>query len=74
MSISRVFSVHFPRTNAILGNAFPLLAVAGLLLAGWGLIVTPDEIRAGGETSFWKLMKSAEPNWADSGSRSADLR
>ena len=65
MSVTRALSINFPRLNAVLGHAFPLFAVAGLLLAGWGLIVTPDDIRAGGDTSFWKLMKTAETS-ADS--------
>jgi hypothetical protein len=63
MSVTRALSLYFPRFNAMLGYVFPLVAVAGLLLAGWGLIVTPDEIRAGGNTSLWKIMNSGEQGW-----------
>ena len=30
----------------LLNRAFPLMAITGLLLAGWGLIITPDEMRS----------------------------
>ncbi|MGK5082890.1 hypothetical protein WDW37_06265 [Bdellovibrionota bacterium FG-1] len=30
--------------QTLLHRAFPLMALTGLLLAGWGLLVTPDEI------------------------------
>jgi hypothetical protein len=33
------------QVNRMLGHMFPLMALSGLLLAGWGLIVTPDEMK-----------------------------
>ncbi|MGZ3689153.1 MAG: hypothetical protein ACXWP5_01350 [Bdellovibrionota bacterium] len=32
--------------NRLLQKAFPVMAITGLLMAGWGLIITPDEIKA----------------------------
>jgi hypothetical protein len=32
--------------QSLLNKAFPLMALAGLLLAGYGLITTPDEMKA----------------------------
>ena len=37
----------------LLSQAFPLLALTGLLLAGWGLIVTPDEIQGNAQVALW---------------------
>ena len=37
----------------VLNQAFTLVALSGLLLAGWGLISTPDELRAGNEIGRW---------------------
>jgi hypothetical protein len=37
----------------VLSRAFPLLALTGLLLAGWGLIVTPDEIQGNAQVGLW---------------------
>ena len=34
-----------------MAQAFPVMALAGLLLAAWGLLVTPDEFQAGQELS-----------------------
>jgi len=37
----------------LLNKAFSLMALSGLALAGWGLIVTPDEIQGGQEIVSW---------------------
>jgi hypothetical protein len=38
--------------HTALHRAFPLMALSGLLLAAWGLIVTPDEIK--GNAQLWR--------------------
>jgi hypothetical protein len=37
----------------LLNHAFPLMAVAGLLLAAWGLLVTPEEIQGNAQVALW---------------------
>jgi hypothetical protein len=37
--------IIIPKIQRLLSHLFPLMALTGLLLAGWGLIVTPDEIQ-----------------------------
>ena len=32
-------------------NIFPLMALSGLLLAGWALIATPDNLKSGSEAA-----------------------
>jgi len=32
---------------------FPLMALTGLFLAGWALIITPEEIKGGQEIPHW---------------------
>ena len=44
--------------NRMLGHLFPVMAISGLLLAGWGLIVTPDEIKADAQST----MRGAQPS------------
>lgn len=41
------------RILLVLDHAFPLLALTGLLLVGWGLLNTPDEFQQGQEISQW---------------------
>jgi hypothetical protein len=38
--------------HLLLNKAFPLMAITGLLLAGWGLLITPEEIKAGHELAL----------------------
>ena len=49
----------------LLNRAFSLMAVTGLLLAGWGLIVTPDEIkndaRWGARETSWVSVDGSTP-------------
>jgi hypothetical protein len=35
--------------ESLLNKAFPLMALTGLLLAGYGMVSTPDEMKAGQE-------------------------
>jgi hypothetical protein len=44
----------------LLSKAFPLMAITGLLLAGWGLIITPDEIQNGREIARWSLKMTTD--------------
>ena len=39
--------------QSLLSRAFPFMAITGLLLAGWGLIVTPDEIKGDSQWTLW---------------------
>jgi hypothetical protein len=43
----------------VLSRAFPLMALSGLILAGWGLIITPDELKNGQEIARWGLKISS---------------
>jgi hypothetical protein len=43
----------------MLSQAFPLMALTGLLLAGWGLIVTPEEVQGNALVSLWGDRASA---------------
>lgn len=55
----------------MLSRAFPLLALTGLLLAGWGLIVTPDEIQGNALVTLWgerapaSLLAATPTAWRD---------
>ncbi len=44
----------------LLHEAFPLMALAGLLLAGYGLLTTPDEVRT--EMKFQRLTAKYTPS------------
>jgi hypothetical protein len=33
------------QVNQLLGRLFPWMALSGLLLAGWGLLITPDDMK-----------------------------
>jgi|GEM_PF-2384263 len=37
------------KIETIAHNIFPLMALSGLLLAGWALIATPDNLKSGSE-------------------------
>ena len=39
--------------QSLLSNAFPLLALTGLLLVGWGLIVTPEDYQTNVQVALW---------------------
>mgnify|MGYP005820240821 CR=1 FL=1 len=41
-----------PTISQLLGKMFPLMAISGLLLAGWGLIVTPDEMKGDAQSAL----------------------
>ena len=41
--------------QSLLNRAFPLMAITGLLLAGWGLIITPDEMKVENPGAHWAL-------------------
>jgi hypothetical protein len=39
--------------HRLLNRAFPFMAISGLLLAAWGLIVTPDDIKGSAQVAIW---------------------
>jgi hypothetical protein len=41
------------KVQRLLGKLFPLIAIAGLLLAGYALITTPEEIQADQNIARW---------------------
>jgi hypothetical protein len=43
-------------------RAFPLMALSGLLLAAWGLIVTPDDIKGSAQVAIWGARASTQPS------------
>lgn len=55
----------------LLNRAFPLMAITGLLLAGWGLIITPDEIKSDSQWALWSW-KPEKPVAPSLGSSSLD--
>jgi len=45
--------------HRLLNRAFPLMAISGLLLAAWGLIVTPDDIKGSSQVALWGAKTSS---------------
>jgi hypothetical protein len=41
------------QVKRLLGRMFPLMALTGLLLAGWGLIITPDDMKTDSQAALW---------------------
>ena len=39
--------------QSLLSRIFPLMAISGLLLAGWGLLVTPDDMKSNVQVALW---------------------
>ncbi len=41
------------QVKRMLGRMFPLMALSGLLLAGWGLLITPDDMKSNSQEALW---------------------
>ena len=51
--------------HRLLNRAFPLMAISGLLLAAWGLIVTPDDIKGSTQVALWGAKASSSHTSAE---------
>ena len=49
------------QVKRLLGRIFPLMALSGLLLAGWGLIITPDDMKGDAQGALWGAKASTNP-------------
>lgn len=47
------------QVKRLLSSIFPLMALTGLLLAGWGLLVTQDDMKGDAPGSFWGAQTTA---------------
>jgi hypothetical protein len=48
------------QVKRLLGRIFPLMALSGLLLAGWGLLITQDDMKSDARVALWGGNTSAQ--------------